>query len=115
MSKGRKFQESNVGLWPALLRASCLLFGITILGVGAKGIGTVKVEKAQVFFRKLGVVVAHPALLEHLTELQGEGAGGNAQEGAGGGTKTGYSVIFYPTAAQQGDEIRALHGGPNSV
>jgi hypothetical protein len=28
--------------------------GITILGVGAKGIGTVKVEKAQVFFSKSG-------------------------------------------------------------
>jgi hypothetical protein len=36
------------------VRASCLLLGITILGVGAKGIGTVKVEKAQDFFSKSG-------------------------------------------------------------
>jgi hypothetical protein len=36
------------------LRASCLLLGITILGAGAKGIGSVKVEKAQVFFSKAG-------------------------------------------------------------
>jgi hypothetical protein len=50
----KKFQEDNVGLWPALLRASCLLLGITILGAGAKGIGSVKVEKAQVFFSKAG-------------------------------------------------------------
>jgi hypothetical protein len=49
MLKGKHFWERNVGLWPALLRASCLLLGITILGVGAKGIGTVKV-----FFSKLG-------------------------------------------------------------
>jgi hypothetical protein len=54
MLKGRKFRESNVGLWPALLRASWLLLGITILGVGARGIGTVKVEKAQDFFSNLG-------------------------------------------------------------
>jgi hypothetical protein len=54
MLKGKIFRESNVGLWPALLKASCLLLGITILGVGAKGIGTVKVEKAQVFFSKSG-------------------------------------------------------------
>jgi hypothetical protein len=54
MFKGRIFRESNVGLWPALLRASCLLLGIRILGVGARGIGTVKVEKAQVFFSKSG-------------------------------------------------------------
>jgi hypothetical protein len=52
MLKGNKIWERNVGLWPALLRASCLLLGITILGVGANGIGTVKVEKAQVFFSK---------------------------------------------------------------
>jgi hypothetical protein len=50
----KKFREDNVGLWPALLRASCLLLGITILGAGAKGIGSVKVEKAQVFFSKAG-------------------------------------------------------------
>jgi hypothetical protein len=54
MLKGRKFRESNGGLWPALLRASCLLLGITIVWVGARGIGTVKVEKAQVFFSKSG-------------------------------------------------------------
>jgi hypothetical protein len=54
MLKGRIFRNSNVGLCPALLRASCLLLGITILGVGARGIGTVKVEKAQVFFSKSG-------------------------------------------------------------
>jgi hypothetical protein len=36
------------------LRASYLLLGITILGVGARGIRTVKVEKAQVFFSKSG-------------------------------------------------------------
>jgi hypothetical protein len=50
----KKFREDNVGLWPALLRASCLLLGITILGEGAKGIGNVRVEKAQVFFSKVG-------------------------------------------------------------
>jgi hypothetical protein len=50
----KKFREDNVGLWPALLRASCLLLGIAILGAGAKGIGSVKVEKAQVFFSKAG-------------------------------------------------------------
>jgi hypothetical protein len=50
----KKFQEDNVGLWPALLRASCLLLGITILGGGAKGIGSLRVEKAQVFFSKAG-------------------------------------------------------------
>jgi hypothetical protein len=50
----KKFREDNVGLWPALLRASCLLLGIMILGAGAKGIGSVKVEKAQVFFSKAG-------------------------------------------------------------
>jgi hypothetical protein len=44
--------ERNVGLWPAFLKASCLLMGITILGAGA--IGTVRVEKAQVFFSKSG-------------------------------------------------------------
>jgi hypothetical protein len=55
MSKGSFFWEGNVGLWPALLRASCLLLRITILGVGARGIGTVKVEKAQVFFSKSGL------------------------------------------------------------
>jgi hypothetical protein len=54
MLKGNFFQERNVGLWPALVRASCLLLGITILGAGAKGIGTVQVEKAQVFFSKSG-------------------------------------------------------------
>jgi hypothetical protein len=48
------FREDNVGLWPALLRASCLLLGITILGAGTKGIGNVRVEKAQVFFSKAG-------------------------------------------------------------
>jgi hypothetical protein len=48
------FQEDNVGLWPALLRSSCLLLGITIFGAGAKGIGNVRVEKAQVFFSKAG-------------------------------------------------------------
>jgi hypothetical protein len=37
------------------VRASCLLLGITILGAGATGIGTVKVEKAQVFFSKSGL------------------------------------------------------------
>jgi hypothetical protein len=36
------------------LRASSLLLGITSLGVSARGIGTVKVEKAQVFFSKSG-------------------------------------------------------------
>jgi hypothetical protein len=50
----KKFWEDNVCLWPALLRASCLLLGITILGAGAKRIGSVKVEKAQVFFSKAG-------------------------------------------------------------
>jgi hypothetical protein len=50
----KKFREDNVGLWPALLRASCLLLGITILGAGAKGIGSVRVEKAQVFYSKAG-------------------------------------------------------------
>jgi hypothetical protein len=45
-------QEINDSLWPAILRASCLLMGITILGAGA--IGTVRVEKAQVFFSKSG-------------------------------------------------------------
>jgi hypothetical protein len=50
----KNFREDNVGLWPALLRASCLLLGITILGAGAKGIGNVRVEKAQVFFSKAG-------------------------------------------------------------
>jgi hypothetical protein len=50
----KKFQEDNVGLWPALLRASCLPLGITILRAGAKGIGSVKVEKAKVFFSKAG-------------------------------------------------------------
>jgi hypothetical protein len=40
------------GLWPALLRACCLLAGITILRVGATDM--VRVEKAQVFFSKLG-------------------------------------------------------------
>jgi hypothetical protein len=54
MLKGKIIQERNVGLWPALVRASCLLLGITILGAGAAGIGTVKVEKAQVFFSKSG-------------------------------------------------------------
>jgi hypothetical protein len=54
MLEGKKNRERNVGLWPALVRASCLLLGITILGVGARGIGTVKVEKAQVFFSKSG-------------------------------------------------------------
>jgi hypothetical protein len=48
------YKEDNVGLWPALLRASFLLLGITILGAGARGIGDVKVEKAQVFFSKAG-------------------------------------------------------------
>jgi hypothetical protein len=47
-------QKRNVGLGPALIRASCLLLGITILGAGAKGIETVRVEKAQVFFSKSG-------------------------------------------------------------
>jgi hypothetical protein len=51
----KKFREYNVCLWPALLRASCLLLGIMILGAGAKGIGSVKVEKAQVFFSKAGL------------------------------------------------------------
>jgi hypothetical protein len=51
----KKFREDNVSLWPALLRASCLLLGITILGAGAKGIGSVRVEKAQVFFSKAGL------------------------------------------------------------
>jgi hypothetical protein len=46
--------KRNVGLWPALVRASCLLLGITILGAEATGIGTVRVEKAQVFFSKSG-------------------------------------------------------------
>jgi hypothetical protein len=46
-------RERNDGLWPALLRASCLLMGITILGAGT--IGTVRVEKAQVFFSKSGL------------------------------------------------------------
>jgi hypothetical protein len=50
----KKFREYNVGLWPALLRACCLLLGIMILGAGAKGIGSVKVEKAQVFFSIAG-------------------------------------------------------------
>jgi hypothetical protein len=54
MLKEKKIRESNVGLWPALLRASCLLLGIMILGVGARRIGTVKVEKAQIFFSKSG-------------------------------------------------------------
>jgi hypothetical protein len=54
MLKGNYFLERNVGLWPALVRDSCLLLGITILGAGPKGIGTVKVEKAQVFFSKSG-------------------------------------------------------------
>jgi hypothetical protein len=49
-----EISRRNVGLWPAPLRASCLLLGITILGAGAKGIGSVKVEKAQVFFSKSG-------------------------------------------------------------
>jgi hypothetical protein len=40
------------GLWPALLRACCLLTGITILGAGTTD--TVRVEKAQVFFCKSG-------------------------------------------------------------
>jgi hypothetical protein len=39
-------------LWPALLRACCLLAGITILGAGATD--TVRVEKTQVFFSKSG-------------------------------------------------------------
>jgi hypothetical protein len=47
-------QERNVGLWPALLRPSCLLIGNTILG--AVAIGTVRVEKAQVFFSKSGLL-----------------------------------------------------------
>jgi hypothetical protein len=47
-------KEDNVGLWPALLRAVFLLLGITILGAGARRIGDVKVEKAQVFFSKAG-------------------------------------------------------------
>jgi hypothetical protein len=42
------------GLWPALLRACCLLTGITILGASA--IDMVRVEKAQVFFSKLGLL-----------------------------------------------------------
>jgi hypothetical protein len=46
-------RERNDGLWPALLRASCLLMEITILRAGA--IGTVRVEKAQVFFSKSGL------------------------------------------------------------
>jgi hypothetical protein len=54
MLKMKIIQKINVGLWPALVRASCLLLGITILGAGATGIGTVKVEKAQVFFSKSG-------------------------------------------------------------
>ena len=52
MLKIRK--EDNVGLWPALLRAVFLLMGITILGAGARRIGDVRVEKAQVFFSKAG-------------------------------------------------------------
>jgi hypothetical protein len=47
-------KEDKVGLWPALLRATLLLMGITILGAGARRIGDVKVEKAQVFFSKAG-------------------------------------------------------------
>jgi hypothetical protein len=47
-------QKRNDGLWPPLLKASCLLLGITILKAGATGIGTVKVKKAQVFFSKSG-------------------------------------------------------------
>jgi hypothetical protein len=47
-------QERNDGLWPALLRASYLLMGIRILRAGATGIGTVRVEEAQVFFSKSG-------------------------------------------------------------
>jgi hypothetical protein len=50
----KKFREDYVGLWPALLGASFLLLGITILGAGTKGIGSVRVEKAQVFFSKAG-------------------------------------------------------------
>jgi hypothetical protein len=47
-------QKRNVGLWPALVRASCLLMRITILRAGATRIGTVRVEKAQVLFSKSG-------------------------------------------------------------
>jgi hypothetical protein len=54
MLEKKIIQKRNVGLGPALIRASCLLLGITILGAGAKGIETVRVETAQVFFSKLG-------------------------------------------------------------
>ncbi len=47
-------KEDKTGLGPALLRAILLLMGITILGAGARRIGDVRVEKAQVFFSKSG-------------------------------------------------------------
>jgi hypothetical protein len=49
------FQKRYIanGLWPALLRASCLLGGIMALVAGATD--TVMVEKAQVFFSKSGL------------------------------------------------------------
>jgi hypothetical protein len=115
MLKGIIFRDSNVSLWPALLRASCLLLGITTLGVGARGIGTVKVEKAQVFFSKSGSSshtlhysnIKQDFKLKELEEMLKK-----EQEG---GTKTGYRVVFCPTTAQQQDAIGALHGGSNSI
>ena len=47
-------KEDKTGLGPALLRATLLLMGITILGAEARRIGDVRVEKAQVFFSKAG-------------------------------------------------------------
>jgi hypothetical protein len=48
------FQKGDIAnsLWPALLRACCLLGGIMTLVASATE--TVRVEKAQVFFSKLG-------------------------------------------------------------
>jgi hypothetical protein len=45
-------RDIAIGLWPALLRACCLLVGIMTLVAGATD--TVRVEKAQVFFSKSG-------------------------------------------------------------
>jgi hypothetical protein len=115
MLKGRIFRDSNVGLWPALLRASCLLVGIMILGVGARGIGTVKVEKAQVFFSKSGSS-SHTLHYSNIKQdFKVKELEGTLKKVRGGGTKMGYRVLFCPTTAQQRDAIGALHGGSNSI
>jgi hypothetical protein len=46
-------RDRAIGLWPALFRACCLLGGIMTLMAGATD--KVRVEKAQVFFSKLGL------------------------------------------------------------